>query len=64
MHAALAGYPLVSVPSGMVAGLPVAITFSGGYHTDGTLIRLAHAFELARSSSYGPMPEPEFTQWL
>jgi amidase len=63
MHAALAGYPLVSVPSGMVAGLPVAITFSGGYHTDGTLIRLAHAFELARSSSYGPMPEPEFTQW-
>ncbi|NUR96764.1 MAG: amidase, partial [Kribbellaceae bacterium] len=28
-HAALAGYPLVSVPSGMVSGLPVGLTISG-----------------------------------
>jgi amidase len=64
MHAALAGYPLVSVPSGMVAGLPVAVTFGGGYGSDGTLVRLAHAFELARSSVSGPLPEPEFVPWL
>ena len=62
-HAALAGYPLVSVPSGTVAGLPVGITFSGTGRSDATLIRLAHAFETARIKADGPFPTPEFTQW-
>lgn len=60
-HAALAGYPLVSVPSGMVAGLPVAVTFGGAQGSEGTLIRVAHAFESARGATIG---RPEFLPWL
>jgi amidase len=60
-HAALAGYPLVSVPSGTVAGLPVAVTFGGGQGSEGTLIRVAHAFESARGAT---IPRPEFLSWL
>jgi amidase len=63
-HAALAGYPLLSVPSGLVSGLPVGITFSGTGRSDATLIRLAHAFETARIKADGPFPTPEFTQWV
>jgi amidase len=63
-HAALAGYPLLSVPSGTVSGLPVGITFSGTGRSDATLIRLAHAFETARIKAHGPFPTPEFTQWV
>ncbi|MGW5187904.1 amidase [Kribbella sp. NPDC004138] len=63
-HAALAGYPLLSVPSGTVAGLPVGITISGTARSEVTLIRLAHAFETARIVADGPFPTPEFTQWV
>ncbi|MFC5264579.1 amidase [Kribbella qitaiheensis] len=63
-HAALAGYPLLSVPSGLVEGLPVGITFSGTGRSDATLIRLAHAFETARIKAHGPFPTPEFRQWV
>ncbi len=45
--AARAGYPLVSVPAGMVWGLPVNITFMGPAFSDHRLIQLAHAFEQA-----------------
>ncbi|MEV4263062.1 amidase [Kribbella sp. NPDC049584] len=63
-HAALAGYPLLSLPSGMVSGLPVGITFSGTARSEVTLIRLAHAFETARIAADGPFPSPELTQWV
>nr|WP_238355875.1 amidase [Kribbella sandramycini] len=63
-HAALAGYPLLSVPSGLVGGLPVGLAFSGTGGSDATLIRLAHAFETARIRANGPFPTPEFTQWV
>jgi amidase len=63
-HAALAGYPLIAVPSGLVEGLPVGITFSGTGRSDATLIRLAHAFETARIKAHGPFPTPEFRQWV
>jgi amidase len=62
-HAALAGYPLLSVPSGMVSGLPVGLTISGTARSEVTLIRLAHAFETARIAADGPFPTPELTQW-
>ncbi|GAA1572343.1 amidase [Kribbella hippodromi] len=62
-HAALAGYPLISVPSGTVSGLPVGLTFGGTARSEVTLIRLAHAFETARIGADGPFPTPEFTQW-
>ncbi|WP_427885312.1 amidase [Kribbella sp. GL6] len=63
-HAALAGYPLLSVPSGMVSGLPVGLTISGTARSEFTLIRLAHAFETARIAADGPFPTPEFRQWV
>ena len=43
--AALAGYPLISVPAGFSHGLPVGITFMGRAYSESTLIRLAYGFE-------------------
>lgn len=62
-HAALAGYPLICVPSGLVEGLPVGLLFSGTAGSDTTLIQLAHAFETIRVSTQGPFPAPEFRAW-
>jgi len=45
--AAIAGYPLISVPLGFAFGLPVGITFMGTAWSEPTLIRLAYAFEQA-----------------
>jgi amidase len=43
--AAVAGYPHVTVPMGMVHGLPVGISFVGPAWSEATLLRLAYAFE-------------------
>ncbi len=43
--AAMAGYPLISVPAGFAFGLPVGITFMGRAFSEPTLIQLAYAFE-------------------
>lgn len=63
--AAIAGYPIVSVPAGQVHGLPVGLSFIGTAYSEQTLIRLAFAFEQAtlarRSPAYaapGVMPRP------
>jgi amidase len=45
--AAVSGYPSVTVPAGYVFGLPVGMTFIGRAWGEGTLIRLAYAFEQA-----------------
>jgi amidase len=45
--AALAGYPLITVPAGYSFGLPVGITFMGRAYSEPTLIKLAYAFEQA-----------------
>ena len=45
--AAMAGYPLISVPAGYVYGLPVGLNFMGRAYSEPTLIRLAYAFEQA-----------------
>lgn len=42
---AVSGYPAITVPAGMVRGLPVGITFFGKAWSEGTLIKLAYAFE-------------------
>ena len=52
--AALAGYPLVSVPAGQVMELPVGITFMGRAWSEPTLIRLAYAFEQATHARRAP----------
>ena len=45
--AALAGYPLISVPAGFTFDLPVGITFLGRAYSEPTLIKFAYAFEQA-----------------
>jgi amidase len=45
--AAMAGYPLITVPAGYAFGLPVGLTFMGRAFSEPTLIRLAYAFEQA-----------------
>ncbi|HEU4630248.1 MAG TPA: amidase [Gemmatimonadaceae bacterium] len=42
---AAAGYPSLSVPAGNVAGLPVGMLFMGPAWSEGTLLKLAYAFE-------------------
>ncbi len=53
-HAAVAGYPLVSVPAGYVFGLPVGMTFMGRQWSEPTLIKLAYAFEQAAQVRRAP----------
>jgi amidase len=45
--AAVSGHPAISVPAGLVSGLPVGITFMGPAWSEPTLIALAYAFEQA-----------------
>jgi amidase len=45
--AAVAGYPAISVPMGLVRGLPVGISVFGAAWSDQRLLQLAHAFEQA-----------------
>jgi amidase len=45
--AAIAGYPSITVPNGYVSGLPVGILFFGRAWSEGTLIRIAYAYEQA-----------------
>jgi amidase len=45
--AAVSGYPSLTVPAGVVQGLPVGVSFIGPAWSEGTLLRLAYAFEQA-----------------
>jgi amidase len=45
--AAVAGYPSVTVPAGLVFGLPVGISFFGRAWSEPALLRLAYAYEQA-----------------
>ena len=58
--AAVAGYPLVTVPAGDSFGLPVGMTFMGRRWAEPTLIRVASGFEAAR----GTRPLPRFLPTL
>lgn len=52
--AAIAGYPDISVPMGLVAGLPVGISFFGRAWSEPTLIRIAYAYEQATNARRPP----------
>ena len=52
--AAVAGYPHITVPAGMVQGLPVGISFVGAAWSESTLIRLAYAYEQASLRRQAP----------
>jgi amidase len=60
--AAVAGYPNVTVPMGFAFDLPIGISFLGRAWSEGTLIRLASAFEHATHHREAPSlatgPEP------
>jgi amidase len=52
--AAVAGYPLISVPAGDSFGLPVGLTFMGTAFSEPTLIKLASGFEAATRARRKP----------
>ena len=62
--AAMAGYPLVTVPAALVHGLPVAVTFWGTAGSETTLIEIAAGYEAARDSGDGPLPAPTYPQFI
>jgi amidase len=54
--AAVAGYPHLTVPMGLVRGLPVGLSFIGPKWGDARILSLGYAYEQAR----GPFPAPKF----
>ncbi len=54
--AAVAGYPHLTVPMGLVKGLPVGLSFIGPKWSEQLLLNLGYAYEQAR----GPFPAPTF----
>jgi amidase len=52
--AAIAGYPSITVPAGLVAGLPVGIALVARRHQDGLLLQVARAFERASNARIAP----------
>lgn len=54
--AAISGYPHLTVPMGLVKGLPVGLSFIGPKWSEALLLSLGYAYEQAR----GPFPAPKF----
>jgi amidase len=52
--AAIAGYPDISVPMGLVSGLPVGISFFGRAWSEPKLLAIAYAFEQATKVRQAP----------
>jgi amidase len=52
--AAIAGYPSITVPAGLVDGLPVGITLVTKRHQDGLLLQVARAYERSANSRVAP----------
>ena len=53
---AVAGYPHLTVPMGLIKGLPVGLSFIGPKWSEALLLNLGYAYEQAR----GPFPTPKF----
>jgi amidase len=54
--AAVSGYPHLTVPMGLVKGMPVGLSFIGPKWSESLLLSLGYAYEQAR----GPFPTPQF----
>ena len=52
--AAVAGYPAVTVPMGLVHELPVGLTFTGRAWSEAALLKYAYAFEQATKARRAP----------
>lgn len=61
--AAVAGYPHVSVPAGMVHGLPWGLSFFGTAWSDAKVLRFAYAFEQATRARLVPGLLPTVELW-
>ena len=53
--AAMAGYPHITVPMGLVQGLPAGISFFGNAYTEPALIGMAYAYEQASKKRSKPL---------
>lgn len=56
--AAVAGYPNITVPAGMVHGLPVGVSFFGQAWSEGVLFRIAYNFEQETKVRRAPTFQP------
>ncbi len=52
--AAVAGYPSITVPAGLVHGLPVGISFFAEAWSEPKLLRIAFAYEQATKARRAP----------
>jgi amidase len=52
--AAVAGCPHITVPAGQAFGMPLGLSFVGAPWQEGTLLKLAHAFEQATRARQAP----------
>jgi amidase len=52
--AAIAGYPSLTVPAGLISDLPVGMTFVGKRNQDGLLLQVGRAFERAAAARVAP----------
>ena len=63
--AAIAGYPHLTVPMGLVDGLPVGMSFIGRPFTEARLLKFAYAYEQAsrmrRPPEFRATPDVGFT---
>jgi amidase len=58
MPAAVAGYPHITVPAGLVRGLPVGLSFFASAYSEPTLIRLASGWEAHTKARVPPTFAP------
>jgi amidase len=62
--AAMAGYPLLTVPAEVTHGLPVAVTFWGTARSEPSLIEIGYGYERAREAADGPFPLPTYPTFV
>ncbi|MGE4064443.1 MAG: hypothetical protein AB7E79_13835, partial [Rhodospirillaceae bacterium] len=53
-HAAIAGYPHITVPMGVVEGMPVGLSFVGPMWADSLVVTLGYAYEQASKKRVPP----------
>jgi len=53
--AAMAGYPHITVPMGLVLGTPIGLSFVGTAYAEPGLIKMAYAYEQASKKRTPPM---------